>query len=175
MSTERQEPPLSTTSMAHTRSESMTKSHSLSNGPLPTNAPIEPGHSLSTGMEMVAGQVEEDHKDSDDDYGHQFVLKRLRKDLPLPGRWTMMGMLYVHLFSRWMGYWLIPWIGSHCFWSCFWQGGTMRVKDRFCLLCRATTMSTTPLVSQQFLKGSGQRKSADCQSLPSGSPTLVDL
>jgi hypothetical protein len=62
----------------------------------PGVAPIEPGHSLAPGMELVAEQVEKDHRgDADDDYGHQFVMKRLKRDMPLPGRWTLVIMLYV--------------------------------------------------------------------------------
>jgi hypothetical protein len=63
---------------------------------LPHEAPIEPGHSLSTGLQLVHDQAKEE-KDSelDDEYGHQFVMKRLKRNLPLPGRWTLFIMLYV--------------------------------------------------------------------------------
>jgi len=69
----------------------------------PGVAPIEPGHSLAPGMELVPGQVEKDHRgDADDDYGHQFVMKRLKRDMPLPGRWTLVIMLYVSSYL-WSG------------------------------------------------------------------------
>jgi hypothetical protein len=55
---------------------------------------------MATGMQMVSHQVEEDRhrdeagvKDNDDEYGHLFVMKRLRRDMPLPGRWTLFVML----------------------------------------------------------------------------------
>jgi len=62
----------------------------LTNHSVPQNAPIEPGHSLATGAQLVHDQ---EKSEADDDYGHQFVLKRLRRDLPLPGRWTLIIML----------------------------------------------------------------------------------
>jgi hypothetical protein len=63
---------------------------------LPNDAPIEPGHSLATGLQLVHDQSKEDgHSDVDDEYGHQFVMKRLKRNLPLPGRWTLFIMLYV--------------------------------------------------------------------------------
>jgi hypothetical protein len=61
---------------------------------LSPNAPIEPTHSLSTGMELVHDRSKEEANSQDDDeYGHQFVMKRLKRDLPLPGRWTLLVML----------------------------------------------------------------------------------
>jgi hypothetical protein len=65
---------------------------------LPREAPIEHGHSLSTGLQLVHDQSKEDgHSEVDDEYGHQFVMKRLKRNLPLPGRWTLFIMLYVYL------------------------------------------------------------------------------
>jgi hypothetical protein len=68
-----------------TRPMSRTSHHSI-----PRNAPIEPGHSLSTGVQLVHDQ---EKPEEDDEYGHQFVMKRLKRDIPLPGRWTLMIML----------------------------------------------------------------------------------
>ena len=70
------------------------RSPSRTSNQLPHDAPIEPGHSLSTGLQLVHDQSKEE-KDSelDDEYGHQFVMKRLKRNLPLPGRWTLFIML----------------------------------------------------------------------------------
>ena len=70
-------------------------SRTFSNQSLPRNAPIEPVHSMATGMQMVNDQVERDRQSGgdDDEYGHLFALKRLRRDMPLPGRWTLLVML----------------------------------------------------------------------------------
>ena len=93
MSTEyRDQPKAAHTSPINMPSASRTSNH------LPHDAPIEPGHSLSTGLQLVQDQSKEDgHSDVDDEYGHQFVMKRLKRNLPLPGRWTLLVMLYVPL------------------------------------------------------------------------------
>jgi hypothetical protein len=93
MSTEyRDQAQVAGTSRINMRSTSRTSNN------LPNEAPIEPGHSLSTGLQLVHDQSkEESHSDMDDEYGHQFVMKRLKRNLPLPGRWTLFIMLYVSL------------------------------------------------------------------------------
>jgi hypothetical protein len=99
MSTDyREDNHLTSTSSRNNMSRSI--SRTFSNRSIPRNAPIEPGHSMATGMQMVSHQVEEDRhrdeagvKDNDDEYGHLFVMKRLRRDMPLPGRWTLFVML----------------------------------------------------------------------------------
>jgi len=93
MSTEyRDQPQVAGTSPINMRPTSRTSNH------LPHEAPIEPGHSLSTGLQLVHDQSkEEGDSDMDDEYGHQFVMKRLKRNLPLPGRWNLLIMLYVFL------------------------------------------------------------------------------
>lgn len=84
---------LTTTPSRQNMSKSM--SRTFSDQSLPRNAPIEPGHSMATGMQMVNDQVEQDRhgEENDDEYGHLFVMKRLRRNMPLPGRWTLLVML----------------------------------------------------------------------------------
>jgi len=50
---------------------------------------------MATGLQMIDDQVEQDRHggEDDDEYGHLFVMKRLRRDMPLPGRWTLLVML----------------------------------------------------------------------------------
>jgi hypothetical protein len=92
MSTEYREPQQAGTSRINMRSTSGTSTQP------PHEAPIEPGHSLSTGLQLVHDQSKEDgHSEVDDEYGHQFVMKRLKRNLPLPGRRTLFIMLYVYL------------------------------------------------------------------------------
>jgi len=92
MSTEyHDQPQAAGTSRIGMRPTSRTSNH------LPHEAPIEPGHSLSAGLQLVHDQSkEEGDSDIDDEYGHQFVMKRLKRNLPLPGRWTLFIMLYVY-------------------------------------------------------------------------------
>jgi hypothetical protein len=115
---------------------------------LPHEAPIEPGHSLSTGLQLVHDQSKEDgHSDMDDEYGHQFVMKRLKRNLPLPGRWTLFIMLYVLLWNlskRTIRKQLIS--GCRCSWSCSSLDGMMPVRDPYYHHCKSIIMSITQSV-----------------------------
>lgn len=73
---------------------------SASGRSIPSTAPIEAGHSFGTGLQLVTSQLREDHQggekqegEGEDEYGRLYMLKRLRRDVPLPGRWTLFIML----------------------------------------------------------------------------------
>jgi hypothetical protein len=93
---ERESNEASTSRHSHNLARSESKTNHIDPHPLPRDAPIEPGHSMSTGMQLVTDQVEKAHHHGqgvEDDYGHLFVMKRLKRDIPLPGRWTLFIML----------------------------------------------------------------------------------
>jgi hypothetical protein len=133
MSTEyRDQPQSANTSRINMRSTSRTSNH------LPHEAPIEPGHSLSTGLQLVHDQSkEESHSELDDEYGHQFVMKRLKRN-------NAVCVHFDHRSNK-MRRGLIS--DFLCSWSCSSLDGMMPVKDPYYHRYKSIIMSIIQSVS----------------------------